>query len=102
MRKNRRLLDEYRFPGYRPRANIQGIFGDPKARVIQLERTQKKHYAENAAPHIEAITTRRLGGYGIYPAEMHEYTCLPSGRSGVGNPCLRQAGVVSSAGAVEK
>lgn len=89
MRKNRRLLDEYRFPGYCPRANIQGIFGDPKARVIQLERTQKKHYVENAALHIEAITTRRFGGYGIYPAEMHGY--IWSWKS-----------VVSSAGVVEK
>ena len=66
-------MDEYRFPGYRPSANIQGIFGDPKARVIQLERTQKKHYADVAVERIEAITTRRFGGYGIYHAEMHEY-----------------------------
>jgi hypothetical protein len=41
MGKNRRLLDEYRFPGFRPRAEIQGVFGDPKARVIQFKRTQK-------------------------------------------------------------
>lgn len=41
MEKNRRLLDEYRFPGYRPRAKLQGIFGDPKARVIKLARTRK-------------------------------------------------------------
>src|SRR3989338_9222550 len=41
MRKKRRLLDEYQFPGFRPKAGIQGIFGDPKARVIRLKRTQK-------------------------------------------------------------
>ena len=41
MGKEKRLLDEYRFPGYRPRAKIRGIFGDPKARVIRLERTRR-------------------------------------------------------------
>jgi len=41
MEKRRRLLDEYRFPGFSPRAEIKGIFGDPKARVIRLKRTQK-------------------------------------------------------------
>lgn len=42
MGKKRRLLDEYRFPGYRPKADIRGVFGDPKARVIWLERIRKK------------------------------------------------------------
>ena len=40
MKKKRTLLDEYRFPGYRPRARIKGIFGDPAARVVTLVRTQ--------------------------------------------------------------
>ena len=35
------MLDEYRFPGFRPKAEITGIFGDPKARGIRLERRQK-------------------------------------------------------------
>jgi len=47
MKKQRDLLDEYRFPGFRPRPNIQGIFGDPKARVIRLERIQKKRQTGN-------------------------------------------------------
>lgn len=34
MEKKRRLLDEYRFPGFSPIAEIKGIFGDSKARVI--------------------------------------------------------------------
>jgi len=74
MGKKKTLLDEYRFPGYSPRAGIKGIFGDPKARVIRLERIQKKRYAVVAAQHIGAITTRRCDEYGIYPAEMHGYT----------------------------
>jgi len=42
MGKRRSLLDEYRFPGFRPKAQVRGIFGEPDARVIRLERTQKK------------------------------------------------------------
>ena len=37
----RRLLDVYQFPGFRPKAKIKGVLGDPKGRVIQLERRQK-------------------------------------------------------------
>src|SRR5450756_2893556 len=42
MGKQRRLLDEYHFPGFRPRSEIQGIFGDPCARVIRLKRVYKR------------------------------------------------------------
>ena len=71
MRKNRRLLDEYRYPGFHPRAAIQGIFGDPKARVIQLIRHQKKRYADVAVRYIGVITTRQYEGYEIYRAGMY-------------------------------
>ena len=70
MEKKRRLLDEYRFPGFSPRAEIKGIFGDPKARVIR----QKKRYAGVVERFIGVITTRRCVGYGIYPVEMHGFT----------------------------
>jgi hypothetical protein len=73
MGKNRKLLDEYRFPGFRPMAKIKGVFGDPKARVITLRRTQKKRYAAVAERHIEAITTRRPDVYEIYLAGMLGY-----------------------------
>lgn len=73
MRKKRRLLDEYRFPGFSPRAEVKGIFGDSNARVIKLKRTQKKQYAGVAARFIGVTTTRRCVGYGIYPAGMHGY-----------------------------
>jgi len=67
MGKQRRLLDEYRFPGYRPKAGIRGVFGDPRARVIQLKRTGKKRYVDVAVRFTDAITTRRYVGYGICP-----------------------------------
>jgi len=51
-------------------STIQGIFGDQKARVIRLKRSQKKRYAVVVAQYIEAITTRQYGRYGICPVEM--------------------------------
>lgn len=74
MGKKRRLLGEYRFPGFGPRAEIKGIFGDSKARVIQLKRTQKKRYAGVVERFIGGITIRRYVGYEICPVGMHGFT----------------------------
>ena len=74
MGKKRRLLDEYQFPGVRPRSAIQGMFGDPKARIIRLDRTEKKRHVAVAGPYIGATTTRQCGGYGTCPAGMPGYT----------------------------
>jgi hypothetical protein len=73
MGKKRRLLDEYQFPGFRPRSEIQGIFGDPRARIIRLERTQKKLHVVAAASFIEVITTRQHDGYGTCPVGIPGY-----------------------------
>jgi len=74
MEKKRQLLDEYRFPGFRPRADVHGVFGDPKARVIRLERTQKKRSVDVVEKCTESTTTRRFGGYEICHVGMHGYT----------------------------
>ena len=44
MRRTKRLLDEYRFPGFRPVAKIKGKFGDSYALIIPLKRRQKKQH----------------------------------------------------------
>ena len=46
--KRKRLIDEYRFPGFEPRDDIHGIFGDPMAWVIPLVRRSKKRSARTA------------------------------------------------------
>ncbi len=51
-------------------SKIQGIFGDSKARVISLKRSQKKRHAVAAALCITVITTRQCDGYGICPVGM--------------------------------
>jgi len=46
------------------------MFGDPKARIIRLDRTQKKRYVANAGQFTGAIMTRRNGGYATCPVAM--------------------------------
>src|SRR5450756_377385 len=74
MGKQRRLLDEYHFPGFRPRSEIQVIFGDPCARVIRLKRIEKKRSADVAVRQIGATTTRKCSRHGICPVGMPGYT----------------------------
>jgi hypothetical protein len=74
MRKTRRLLDEYQFPGFRPKAAIKGIFGEPGARIIRLERRQKKRFAAVVGRAIGVFTIKRSGWSGICPAEESKFT----------------------------
>lgn len=66
--KRKRLLDAYRFPGFRPLETVRGIFGDHKARVVTLVRRSKKPSATPAAVRIPAGTTRNPGGCATCPA----------------------------------
>ena len=66
--KRRRLADAYTFPGFRPRQRVQGMFGDPAARLVTLVRRGKKRSAAPAVRRIAAGTTGDDGVYGICPA----------------------------------
>jgi hypothetical protein len=66
-RKKKRLLDAYRFHGFRPLDEVRGIFGDPIARVVTLVRRSKKLSAGNAAPRTPDGTTARRDGCAICP-----------------------------------
>jgi hypothetical protein len=72
-RKPRRLADAYTFAGFRPLASVQGIFGDPQARLITLVRRGKKRSAERAEQRIGAGTTVRAGEYEICRAGLTEF-----------------------------
>ena len=41
-KRPRRVLDAYRFPGFRPQATVKGVFGDPVACIVTLVRRGKK------------------------------------------------------------
>src|SRR5216683_7287833 len=54
--KRRRLLDAYRFPGFRPMEDVRGVFGDPHARIVTLVRRSKKRHAAHAGECIPGGT----------------------------------------------
>src|SRR5262249_1743317 len=68
MRKPRRLVDAYRFPGFRPEATVRGLFGDPKARVLRLVRRRKKRSVAPAGRHTGPSTTARPAAFATFPA----------------------------------
>ena len=74
MEKKRRLLDEYRFRGFGPRAERQGIFGDSKARVIHFNRTQKNGMRVLWKDTLESFRQEGASGTGFI---LWECTDLP-------------------------
>ena len=70
MAKLKTLLDEYRFRGFRPRAPVKGIFGDPKARIVRLERTGKKRFAGLVERYIGVSMIERAVEFAIFRAAM--------------------------------
>ncbi len=68
MRKRLRLSDSYRFPGFKPKEAITGIFGDSRARIVHLVRQGKKLYVVSAGHAIGLSMTESSDGCGISPA----------------------------------
>jgi hypothetical protein len=67
-KKRKRLKDAYRFGGFRPEEFVQGIFGDPKARIVVLVRRSKKLFAGCAERFAPAGTITGGGWFAICPA----------------------------------
>jgi len=88
MAKRKRLLDIYRFPGFVPRPRVRGIFGDPLAVVITLQRRRKKQSAASAARCLTATTTSGDDACAISPAgtnvSISIFSCAASSARGVG------------------
>ena len=71
----RRLIDEYRFPGFVPRAAVTVAPDDPDGRIVTLERREKKRSAARVAAAREASTIASSDGYATCRAAMRESTC---------------------------
>jgi hypothetical protein len=65
VRQRRELRDAYRFPGFKPSAGVNGVFGDRMAIVIKLTRRRKKQRAACAVDGIGAITTSEFDVFAI-------------------------------------
>jgi len=81
MKKKKRLWDTYSFPGYKPSPTVRGVFGDPQALVIKLERRGKKQYVASVEPYTGTIMTERDAESVIFPVETSGSTLI--WRSGV-------------------
>jgi hypothetical protein len=74
MTTQKRLSDVYRFSGFRPLQKVAGIFGDPKARVIKLKRTEKKRVVQTVAGSAKVSMITKCVGSETFPAETREFT----------------------------
>ena len=55
----------FSFPGFRARSRLQGIFGDPHARLVVLVRRKKRRCVPAAESDPGRSTIVRRGGCGI-------------------------------------
>jgi len=74
MKKRKRLVDEYKYLGFRPLSTVKIHPDMPDARIITLNRRQKKQYADIVGRFITRSTTERYDLYETFHAAMHEYT----------------------------
>ena len=74
-RKRRRLTDAYKLDGFRTQQTVQGIFGDPQARLITLIRRSKKRFAGRAVRSTTAGTTVESDEFEICPVADIAFTC---------------------------
>ena len=72
MPTTRQLRDVYRFPGFEPLATVRGLFGDPRAVVVTLQRRGKKRRAAFVGKSRPPSTIRGLGKSATFPVETNE------------------------------
>ena len=65
MKHTQTLSAVFSFPGFRARSRLQGIFGDPHARLVTLVRRKKRRCVPAVEPATEPSTTAPCAGCGI-------------------------------------
>jgi len=72
MKTKKSFSEIYSFPGFRARAKFKkGILGDPKARIVELVRRQKKRFVQPAVNLPEVTTINVSTGSEISPAGIY-------------------------------
>jgi hypothetical protein len=59
VKKTGTLQKLFSFPGFNAQGKLKGVFGDPKARIVELRRQKKERYAQGVARVTAAITMLR-------------------------------------------
>ena len=81
MKRIQTLSALFSFPGFRAHSRLQGLFGDPHARLVTLVRRKKRPCVRAVAPATGPFTTARRAGCGI-----------PTPRAGASTWCLSNGG----------
>jgi len=61
VKKAKTLRELFSFPGFYAQQQLEGIFGDPKARVFELKRQKKESYVQDVGRATGNTTTQRFG-----------------------------------------
>lgn len=73
MKKARTLRELFSFPGFISKYQLEGQFGDPKARIIVLERQKKRQYVLSVTLVLKVITIERSVACAIVMSNAIEY-----------------------------
>ena len=60
MKNVRTLRELFSFPGFYALSRLEGVFGDPKARIVELKRQKKERYAPVVGRVTAVITTLKF------------------------------------------
>ena len=60
MKKDKTVRELFSFPGFLARQELEGRFGDPRSRIIILDRKKKQRAALNVALFAKAFTIEKF------------------------------------------
>ena len=63
MKKDKTLIELFSFPGFLARKELEGRFGDPRSRIIILDRKKKQQAVLNVALFVKVFTIEKF----VYP-----------------------------------
>lgn len=66
MKKVRTLRELFSFPGFYAMSRLEGVFGDPKARIVELKRQKKEQYAQVVVRATRVITMLKIEKHEIW------------------------------------
>jgi len=66
MKRARTLRELFSFPGFYAKQQLQGVFGEPKARIVELKRQKKEPYVLGVVKATAVITTLKFEKYEIW------------------------------------
>jgi hypothetical protein len=65
MKETRTLKELFSLPRFSAQEQLKGVFGDSRARIVELKRQKKERYAQDAGNVIAVITTQGIDKYEI-------------------------------------